>query len=53
MFRDRIEAGKKLAEKLLAYRDKKSIVLALPRGGVAVGYEVACQTRIDSASCAF
>lgn len=41
MFKDREDAGRKLAERLLVYRDKKSVVLALPRGGVAVGYEVA------------
>lgn len=42
MFRNRIEAGQKLAEKLKAYHQKpNSIVLALPRGGVVVGREVA------------
>jgi predicted phosphoribosyltransferase len=41
-FRDRSEAGRLLAEKLSAYRnDPNVIVLALPRGGVPVGYEVA------------
>lgn len=41
MFADRKEAGKKLAEKLAAYRGKSAVVLALPRGGVVLGYEVA------------
>jgi len=41
MFANREEAGKKLAEALLEYKDKKVIVLALPRGGVPVGYEIA------------
>ena len=41
IFRDRREAGRLLAERLSAYRDKKPIVLALPRGGVEVGYEIA------------
>ncbi|HSK84552.1 MAG TPA: phosphoribosyltransferase [Rubrobacter sp.] len=41
IFRDRREAGRLLAERLSGYRDKKPIVLALPRGGVVVGYEVA------------
>lgn len=41
IFKDRREAGQKLAEKLLEYRDDNPIILALPRGGVPVGYEVA------------
>jgi putative phosphoribosyl transferase len=41
-FRDRIEAGKLLAEQLTSYADRTDVhVLALPRGGVPVGYEVA------------
>src|SRR5258708_36947092 len=40
-FRDRAEAGRRLARKLAAYAGKPDvIVLALPRGGVPVGYEV-------------
>ena len=41
MFKDRSDAGKKLAELLIKYKDKNPVVLALPRGGVVVGYEVA------------
>jgi predicted phosphoribosyltransferase len=42
VFRDRTEAGRVLAEQLAAYADRPDvIVLALPRGGVPVGYEVA------------
>jgi putative phosphoribosyl transferase len=42
VFRDRSEAGRVLAEQLAAYADRPdAIVLALPRGGVPVGYEVA------------
>lgn len=41
MFKDREEAGKKLAEKLAAYAKKDAVVLALPRGGVVTGYEIA------------
>lgn len=42
MFKDRKEAGKKLAQALTKYqRVPDTIVLALPRGGVVVGYEVA------------
>src|SRR5262245_7265154 len=41
-FRDRSEAGQILASKLETYRNRPdAIVLALPRGGVPVGYEVA------------
>jgi predicted phosphoribosyltransferase len=42
LFRDRREAGRLLAAKLTAYANRPDvIVLALPRGGVPVGYEVA------------
>lgn len=41
-FRNRQEAGRALAQALEAYRDRGDVVmLALPRGGVPVGYEVA------------
>src|SRR5260221_6468459 len=42
LFRDRHEAGLLLAGKLAKYADRPDvIVLALPRGGVPVAYEVA------------
>jgi len=42
LFQNRTDAGRKLATKLLAYRDQPDvIVLGLPRGGVPVAYEVA------------
>lgn len=42
LFRDRRDAGRKLAAKLSAYANRSGVmVLALPRGGVPVGYEVA------------
>jgi predicted phosphoribosyltransferase len=42
VFRDRADAGHRLAKLLGAYRDApRAIVLALPRGGVPVGAEVA------------
>lgn len=40
-FRDREEAGRLLAERLREFAGEAPVVLALPRGGVAVGYEVA------------
>src|SRR5215469_18200792 len=42
LFRDRSEAGQVVAEQLHQYGDRDDvIVLALPRGGVPVGFEVA------------
>lgn len=42
MFRNRHDAGRALATQLTQYRDlAQVIVLALPRGGVPVGYEIA------------
>src|SRR2546430_7018320 len=41
-FRDRAEAGRLLAELLRDYKGREDVVvLALPRGGVPVAYEVA------------
>lgn len=40
-FADRRDAGRRLAARLLHLRDEHPLVLALPRGGVPVGYEVA------------
>jgi predicted phosphoribosyltransferase len=41
MFKDRGDAGRRLAEELEAYKDQDVVVLAIPRGGVEVGYQVA------------
>ena len=41
MFADRREAGRKLAAELARHDLPDPVVLALPRGGVPVGYEVA------------
>jgi putative phosphoribosyl transferase len=42
IYRDRSDAGKKLSRKLGRFRDRDDVVvLALPRGGVPVAYEVA------------
>lgn len=41
LFKNRSDAGKKLAEKLKQYKDLNPVVLALPRGGAVVAAEVA------------
>jgi predicted phosphoribosyltransferase len=41
MFRDRADAGKKLAQALFTYKGQPLLVYALPRGGVVLGVEVA------------
>jgi len=41
MFADRKDAGQKLARALENYREQKPLVLAIPKGGVEIGYEVA------------
>jgi putative phosphoribosyl transferase len=46
IFSDRKEAGKMLASKLTDYT-QKSIVLAIPRGGVVVGYEIAQKLKVS------
>lgn len=40
-FRDRADAGQKLAKVLARYRRRRPVLLALPRGGVPVAAEVA------------
>jgi putative phosphoribosyl transferase len=46
-FRDRREAGRKLAAKLQRFRDRPDVlVLALPRGGVPVGFELARELNL-------
>lgn len=42
-FKDRIEAGIVLAEKLLHYKDHNVVVIAIPRGGLPLGAVVAKQ----------
>lgn len=47
MFRNREEAGRTLAEKLSHYRnDPTGLILALPRGGVAVGYQLSLALHV-------
>lgn len=47
LFKDRHDAGKRLARKLLHYKEaKNTIVIALPRGGVVLGYEVSLALQL-------
>jgi putative phosphoribosyl transferase len=41
LFEDRRDAGRRLGAALAGYRAERPVVLALPRGGVPVGFEVA------------
>jgi putative phosphoribosyl transferase len=46
IFKNRTDAGRKLAARLAHYRDRGDVlVLALPRGGVPVAYEVAKELK--------
>lgn len=44
-FKNRSDAGRKLAKALAAYKDQEPVVLALPRGGVPVAAEVAAALK--------
>src|SRR5438045_8829950 len=47
MFEDRADAGRQIAEKLLSYAGRDDVcVLARPRGGVPVAFEVAQRVRV-------
>lgn len=41
IFRNRAEAGRRLGAVLARFKSERPLILALPRGGVPVGYEVA------------
>ncbi|MFO7974586.1 MAG: phosphoribosyltransferase family protein [Candidatus Hydrogenedentota bacterium] len=41
MFDDRTDAGRQLAQALDSYKEKEPLVLAIPKGGIPVGLEVA------------
>lgn len=40
MYKNRQDAAEKLADKLTKYTDEDGVVLAIPRGGVPIGYEI-------------
>jgi putative phosphoribosyl transferase len=44
-FKDRVDAGRKLAKALAGYKDQQPVILALPRGGVPVAAEVAAALK--------
>jgi len=44
-FRDRSDAGRKLAKALVGYKNQQPVILALPRGGVPVAAEVAATLK--------
>ena len=47
IFSNRQDAGKQLAAKLIKYKDRQDVkLLALPRGGVPVAYEVAKELNL-------
>jgi putative phosphoribosyl transferase len=41
LFNNRQDAGRRLAGELMRFKDRRPVVLALPRGGVPVGFEIA------------
>ncbi len=47
MFENRADAGQQLAQALEQYRGAGVLVLAIPRGGVEIGYEVAKHLDAD------
>lgn len=44
-FADRKDAGRQLAAALLRFKDKGPVILALPRGGVLVAFEIAARLQ--------
>jgi predicted phosphoribosyltransferase len=46
MFKDRIDAGNQLAERLANYKNKNVVVLAIPRGGLPIGTIVAKALKV-------
>ena len=44
-FKNRLDAGRRLARALMSYKDQHPVILALPRGGVPVATEVAAALK--------
>ena len=53
-FRNRCEAGRRLAVALAGYKEQEPTILALPHGGLPVAAEVAAalDAPLDLSSCA-
>jgi predicted phosphoribosyltransferase len=47
IFRDRVEAGRELGERLARFSDQNVLVLGIPRGGVPIAAEVARRLGAD------
>ncbi|MFX4262967.1 phosphoribosyltransferase [Pelotomaculum propionicicum] len=47
IFKDRVDAGKQLAERLAGRVERGGLVLAIPRGGVVVGAEIARKLGLE------
>jgi len=47
MINDRIEAGQLLGDKLIKCNLENPVVLAIPRGGVILGHEIANKTFLS------
>lgn len=47
MFIDRTDAGVQLAERLSRFKNQNVLILAIPRGGVEVGFVVAQKLQVD------
>lgn len=47
IFQDRQDAGLQLAAELKRFRDSDPLILALPRGGVPVAFEIACALEAE------
>ncbi len=46
MFKDRFDAGRQLAKALQHYKNREGVILAVPRGGVEIGYIVAKELEL-------
>ena len=46
MFKDRFDAGRQLAKALQHYKNRDGVILAVPRGGVEIGYIVAKELEL-------
>jgi|SRR6185312_3670723 len=47
LFIDRVDAARQLAQKLEKYRGQEGVVMAVPRGGVPIGYYIAKHIGFD------